>query len=65
VLYRAIHHLGRTVGPFGAGAGAIAALAGLVDCERLARSNVLVEASNAAELSAKVLALAIATGWIP
>jgi hypothetical protein len=63
VLYRAIHHLGRTVGPFGAGASA--ALAGLVDRERLARTNVLVEASNAAELSVKVVALAIATGWIP
>jgi hypothetical protein len=60
-LYAAIHHLGRTVGPFGEGLPAGL----LVDRERLARTNVLVEARSFVELASRTFALAAKTGWLP
>jgi hypothetical protein len=60
-LYAASHHLGRTVGP--SGEGLPPAL--LVDRERLARTNVLVEARSFVELASRTFALAAKTGWLP
>jgi hypothetical protein len=62
-LYSAIHHLGNTVGPFGAGIRGASPWAP-IDRDRLART-ILFEASSFAELATRALLIATKTGWIP
>jgi hypothetical protein len=65
-VYRAIHHLGSTLGPFGAGMRDALPWSRLgIDRERLARTNILFEARTFAELATKALLIATKSGWIP
>jgi hypothetical protein len=64
-IYRAIHHLGNTLGPFGAGMSDSLWSRLVVDRQRLTRTNVLFEARTFAEFATRALALATKTGWIP